>query len=422
MKKRILIANKFYYPRGGDCIVAMNLERLLKEQGHDVAVFAMQYPDNIDSGWNNYYPSQVDFAGSLGNKLKAAKRLMGWGDIKQAFNKILDDFKPDIVHLHNIHSYLSPVLAQLAKKRGCKVVWTLHDYKLVCPSYACLLNEKPCERCIGHSKTHVLKNRCMKGSLAASAMAWLEAQKWKRNKLEEVTDAFICPSEFMASKMKKDGFNPEKLHVVCNHIDPEKLESMLNAQCSMHNAQCESELTSKLAKRQTSEAANQRGDYFVYVGRLSPEKGVETLLDVASKLPFTLKIAGDGPMLDQLKQQYSENHNIEFCGRLDARQVAELLCKARFSVMPSECYDNNPLGVIESLCAGTPVVGARIGGIPELLDENNGIAFTSGDRSELAHAIKAAFDKKWDNNAIKDVAISDFSAEKHLRLIEEIYQ
>ena len=127
-------------------------------------------------------------------------------------------------------------------------------------------------------------------------------------------------------------------------------------------------------------------------------------------------------MLDQLKQQYSENHNIEFCGRLDARQVAELLCKARFSVMPSECYDNNPLGVIESLCAGTPVVGARIGGIPELLDENNGMAFTSGDRNELAHAIKAAFEKKWDNNAIKDVAISDFSAEKHLRLIEEIYQ
>ena len=422
MKKRILIANKFYYPRGGDCIVAMNLERMLKEQGHNVAVFAMQYPENIDSGWNNYYPSQVDFAGSLGNKLKAAKRLMGWGDIKPAFNRILDDFKPDIVHLHNIHSYLSPVLAQLAKKRGCRVVWTLHDYKLVCPSYACLLNEKPCEKCIGHSKTHVLKNRCMKGSLAASAMAWLEAQKWNRYVLESCTDAFICPSEFMASKMKKDGFNPEKLHVVCNHIDPEKLESMHNAQCTMHNEERESELTSKQAKRQTGEAVNQRSDYFVYVGRLSPEKGVETLLDVASKLPYTLKLAGDGPMLDQLKQQYSENHNIEFCGRLDARQVAELLCKARFSVMPSECYDNNPLGVIESLCAGTPVVGARIGGIPELLDKDNGIAFTSGDRSELAGAIKTAFNRKWDNNAIKVMAINDFSAEKHLRLIEEIYQ
>ena len=156
-KKRILIANKFYYPRGGDCIVAMNLERLLKERGHDVAVLAMQYPENVDSGWNDYYPSQVDFAGSLGNKIKAAKRLMGWGDIITSFTKILDDFKPEIVHLHNIHSYLSPVLAKLAKRRGCQVVWTLHDYKLVCPSYACLQNGKPCEKCIGHSKIHVLK-------------------------------------------------------------------------------------------------------------------------------------------------------------------------------------------------------------------------------------------------------------------------
>ena len=421
MKKRILIANKFYYPRGGDCIVAMNLERLLKEQGHDVAVFAMQYPENIDSGWNNYYPSQVDFAGSLGNKLKAAKRLMGWGDIKPAFNRILDDFKPDIVHLHNIHSYLSPVLAQLAKKRGCRVVWTLHDYKLVCPSYACLLNEKPCEKCIGHSKTHVLKNRCMKGSLAASAMAWLEAQKWKRNKLEEVTDAFICPSEFMASKMKKDGFNPEKLHVVCNHIDPEKLESMHNAQCAMHNEERESELTSKQAKWQTGEAVNQRSDYFVYVGRLSPEKGVETLLDVASKLPYTLKLAGDGPLLDQLKQQYSENHNIEFLGRVDAKQVAKLLCNAHFSVMPSECYDNNPLGVIESLCAGTPVVGARIGGIPELLDDNNGISFVSGDKDDLSQAITTAFSAEWNHDIIKRTAFSRFSEQEHLKKIEEIY-
>lgn len=396
-KLRILIANKFYYPRGGDCVVAMNLERMLKEQGHDVAVFAMQYPDNIDSGWNNYYPSQVDFAGSLGNKVKAAKRLMGWGDIKPAFNRILDDFKPDIVHLHNIHSYLSPVLAQLAKKRGCRVVWTLHDYKLVCPSYACLLDGKPCERCLGHSKMHVLKTRCMKSSLAASAMAWLEARKWNRRVLENITDAFICPSQFMARKMKKDGFNPEKLHVVCNHIDPEKLALVNTLSFS-------------------------REDYYAYVGRLSPEKGVETLLDVASKLPYTLILAGDGPLLDQLKLQYSENHNIEFCGRLDARQVAELLSKARFSVVPSEWYENNPLSVIESLCAGTPVVGARIGGIPELINDDNGIAFASGDRNELAGAIKAAFDKKWDNDAIKSMAINNFSLKKHLRLIEEIYQ
>ena len=395
-KKRILIANKFYYPRGGDCIVAMNLERLLKERGHDVAVLAMQYPENVDSGWNDYYPSQVDFAGSLGNKIKAAKRLMGWGDIITSFTKILDDFKPEIVHLHNIHSYLSPVLAKLAKKRGCQVVWTLHDYKLVCPSYACLQNGKPCEKCIGHSKIHVLKDRCMKGSLAASALAWLEARKWNSNVLDRYTDAFICPSQFMATKMKKDGFDPEKLRVVCNHIDAEKqqLFNSLNAE---------------------------RENYYVYVGRLSSEKGVETLLNVASKLPYTLRIAGDGPLRKQLEEQYASCKNIKFLGHQNAQQVAALLSKAQFSVVPSEWYENNPLSVIESLCAGTPVVGARIGGIPELLNADNGLTFTSGNRNELKQTIGKAFDTQWNNDGIKTVASSRFSEQEHLKQIEEIY-
>ena len=393
-KKRILIANKFYYPRGGDCIVAMNLERLLKEQGHEVAVFAMQYPENVDSGWNSYYASQVDFAGSLGGKLCAAKRLMGHGDIKAAFIRILDDFNPHIVHLHNIHSYLSPVLAKLAKRHGCRVVWTLHDYKLVCPSYACLLNGKPCEQCIGHGKMPVLKNRCMKGSLAASALAYIEARKWNRNVLERYTDAFICPSHFMAGKMRKDGFNQEKIHVVCNHIDSEKLALFNSLSAS-------------------------REDYYAYVGRLSAEKGVETLLNVASKLPYTLKVAGDGPLKEELEQH--SNSNILFLGHQNAEQVAELLSKARFSVVPSEWYENNPLSVIESLCAGTPVVGARTGGIPELLDKSSGITFMPGISEELTTAINQAFTTNWHYNSIKEVSIKRFSATEHLNQVLNIY-
>ena len=396
-KKRILIVNKFYYPRGGDCIVAMNLERLLKEQGHEVAVFAMQYHENIDSGWNQYYASQVDMMGGVSSKIHAFNRIMGLGDIKTSFNRILNDFKPDIVHLHNIHSYISPIVAKLAKRQGCRVVWTLHDYKLVCPSYACLLNGRPCEKCIGHSKTYVTKTRCLKSSIAASSMAYIEVQKWNRYKLESITDAFICPSQFMASKMRKDGFNPKKLHVVCNHIDPVKLE-LYNSLNDTHE------------------------DFYVYVGRLSTEKGVETLLRVASKLPYTLMIAGDGPLMKKLNDIYFGYGNIRFLGHQNAEQVAELLSKARFSVVPSEWYENNPLSVIESLCAGTPVVGARIGGIPELLNENNGITFAAGNKNELTNAINKAFVKQWDNTSIKNLAIKKFSAEEHLRLIEEIYQ
>ena len=395
-KMRILIVNKFYYPRGGDCIVAMNLEKLLKNAGHNVAVFAMQYPENVESPWAGYFASEVDFSHSYIAKFKAAWRTMGWGSIRKSFGRILNDFKPDIVHLHNIHSYLSPVVAQLAKEHGCRVVWTLHDFKLVCPSYSCLLNGNPCEKCIGRGKMAVIKNRCMKSGIAGSAIAYLEALKWNRDALNSYTDAFICPSQFMASKMKKDGFNTSKLHVVCNHIDPAKLElfNSLNFE---------------------------RENYYAYVGRLSPEKGVGTLLSVASKLPYTLKIAGGGPIREKLEEQYKNVSNIEFLGHLSAQQIALLLSKARFSVMPSECYDNNPLGVIESLCAGTPVVGARIGGIPELLNDNNGISFTSGNKDELSLAINNAFGYKWDFSHIKKCAIDLYAPQNHLNDILSIY-
>ena len=243
----------------------------------------------------------------------------------------------------------------------------------------------------------VLKNRCMKGSFAASVMAYIEARKWNRYVLESYTDAFICPSHFMASKMRKDSFDASKIHVVCNHIDPEKLKIL-------------------------DSTGGERDNYYTYIGRLSSEKGVETLITAASKLPYTLKVAGDGPLMHQLKEQYAEHENIEFLGHQNARQVATLLSRAKFSVLPSEWYENNPLSVIESLCAGTPVVGARIGGIPELLNDSNGLTFASGNRNELADAIKTAFDKQWNNSSIKNMAINQFSTQEYLSLIEEIYQ
>ena len=204
MKQKILIATKFYYRRGGDSIYALNLEHLLKSQGHEVSVFAMQYPENLPSKWSEYWPSEVSFSGSFRQKLSAVGRTLGMDDVTKQFARLLKDFAPDVVHLNNIHSYLSPVVAQMAKKAGAKVVWTLHDYKLICPSYSCLRNEKPCELCF-NSKLAVLKTRCMKNSLAASTIAFIEAKYWNQQKLQRATDSFICPSQFMATKMTQGG-------------------------------------------------------------------------------------------------------------------------------------------------------------------------------------------------------------------------
>ena len=397
MSKRVLVVNKFYYARGGDCVCTLNLERLLKSKGYDVAVYAMTYSENIDSIWNSYFATEVSFGGGITDKIAAAKRLLGYGDIQASFKKLLDDFRPQVVHLQNIHSYLSPVLARLAKDAGCKVVWTLHDYKLLCPSYSCLRDGKPCELCYD-DKSNVLTKRCMKGSFVASALAYLEALKWNRALLEKYVDAFVCPSAFMAQKMAQGGFDKSKLAVVCNFVDPVKLE-----------------VFKKLP-------TDKRDPYYLYVGRLSTEKGVRTLMEVASSLPYTLKVAGGGPLSDELRGKYKGNKNIEFLGHQDAEQVSELMSGAVASVVPSEWYENNPLSVIESLCAGTPVIGARIGGIPELIDAESGVIFESGNKAELANAIREAFKREWNNENIKAKSLERFSPDKHFELISEVYK
>ena len=124
-------------------MVMMNTESLLLSAGYEVAVYAMLYPDTVDSPYKKYFASEVTFAGGLGAKVNGLKRTLGMGDITASFTKLLDDFQPDVVHLHNIHSYLSPVLGQIAHSRGIRVVWTLHDYKLLCPAYTCTRNAHP---------------------------------------------------------------------------------------------------------------------------------------------------------------------------------------------------------------------------------------------------------------------------------------
>ena len=391
MAKRVLLVNKFYYPRGGDCVVVLNTEAMLRENGMEAQVFAMEYPQNLPAHYQDRFASQVSFGGGLGNQLRALQRMLGRDDVRDRFQAVLDDFRPDVVHLHNIHSYLSPVVGELAHQRGIRVVWTLHDYKLLCPRYDCLLGSKPCEQCFAGAKLGVITHRCMKGSMPASVVAWLEASKWNRRKLEKNTDVFICPSRFMARKMVEGGFAADKVTVLNNFLDPVKLKQY-------------QALDSKAA----------REDYYCFVGRLSPEKGMEDLLEVASRLPYRLKVAGSGTLEPAMRIKYADNANIEFLGMLDAPDVARLLAGARFSIVPSQWYENNPLSVVESLCAGTPVAGADIGGIPELLDNSNGIVFQPFDQEALTAAITTAMERDWDHAAIAGAALERFSPEAHM--------
>lgn len=392
---KVLIVNKFYYNRGGDCVCSINLERMLRENGFDTAVFSMQYKDNIPTGYSDLFAKEVEFSGGLGNRLKAACRIFGGESVKKSFAKVLERFRPDVVHFNNIHSYISPVVVEMAKKYGAKTVWTLHDYKLICPSYSCLHNKSICEKCVGGSKFNVVKSRCMKGGLPGSILAYLEAGYWNRDRLQKSTDVFVCPSRFMAGMMIKDGFDPLKLKVICNSVPKSMVENL--------------------------EIRKERKPYYLYVGRLSKEKGVETLLSAAKNLPYELKIAGGGPLFESLKSTYASDR-IEFLGHLSPSEVKRYVAEAKFTVMPSECYDNNPLSVIESLCLGTPVVGAKIGGIPELVTPDCGYLFRSGDCDSLGRTIETAWETPFDYEGISGKAIGQFSENRYLGEILGLYK
>lgn len=397
-KERVLLVNKFYYPRGGDCIQMMNVEHLLKMRGHEVAVFSMQYPQNNHSEYTDYFPTEVEFSGGIKSKISAAARVLGYGGVKNKFENLIKQFSPDVVHLHNIHSYISPIVAEIAKERGCRVVWTLHDYKLGCPSYSCLSGGKPCELCFT-DKANVIKKRCMKGSLPASIMAYIEAEIWNIKRLCRATDTFICPSRFMSQAMQRAGIPSNKLEVLNNFID--------NAVSSKHS--------------QNVSTKESRANYYCYVGRISEEKGIETLLQAASALPYQLKVAGTGPKYEQLKNKYTQS-NIEFLGQLGRAETMILLSKARFSVLPSEWYENNPLGIIESLSLGTPVVGAEIGGIPELINETNGKLFKPFDTENLRQAITETYkNEQYNYTIIADDAQKRYSPENYYNRLIEIY-
>lgn len=384
---RILLSNKFYYRRGGDCVCMLNTEQLLKVRGHEVAVFAMDYPENLETPWKKYFPQNM-------SRLMAFTRPFGSQEVKRKFVRLLDDFRPDVVHLNNIHTQLSPVIAELAHKRGIRVVWTLHDYKLLCPRYDCLRGgEEVCEKCFEGDKTPCRAYKCMKGSTLASLVGYEEAVKWNRERLESCTDVFICPSAFMSQKMAQGGFNTSKLKVLCNFMDVDKCRR------EDYHKEC----------------------YYCFVGRLSHEKGARTLVEAANQLPFPVKIIGGGPLMSELKEVAHDN--VEFVGFKQWDDIKELVGRARFTVIPSEWYENNPMSVIEAECLGTPVLGARIGGIPELIDEGvNGMTFESRNAADLRGKISQMYDATFDYESIAATAMSRYGAERYYDRLMEIYK
>jgi len=390
---KIILSNKYYYPRGGDCVHVIALQKLLEEHGHEVAIFTMQHPENLPSNYSRFWPSLLDYSSrNPGNLKESVLRPLFSKEVRNKWNDLLDKFKPNIVHLHNIHTQLSPIIAEEAWRRSIPVYWTLHDYKLICPSYSFLRDGKVCEECLKDKKS-VIKHRCIKGSLIGSLIGYLEAKKWSHAKLEKYTISFISPSLFLKDKMEEAGYLAAHITQLYNFASTEKFK-----------------------------AITEKEDYYVYLGRISQEKGLNTLLEAAIRKPqYKLIVIGDGPMRSNLEKKYAANH-IDFLGFKPWIEIEQLLGKSKFMVISSEWYENNPLSIIESLALGTPVLGAAIGGIPELINAENGRLFKAGDIQDLSNQISEMMTiSDWNYQKISASANIRFSSENYYNELMSLY-
>ena len=362
---KILMVNKFLYPNGGSETYIFKLGDYLKSQGHEVQYFGMEHEGRIVGNRVEAYTSNMDFhGGSKLAKLFYPIKTIYSAEARKKIRMVLDDFQPDVCHLNNFNYQLTPSIILEIRKwekqtgHRCKIVYTAHDYQLVCPNHMCNNPNtlENCEKCLGGHFLNCTKGRCIHGSLAKSAVGTMEAVFWKWMGVYKQIDTVICCSRFMKTKLDTNPVFAGKTVVMHNFVD-------------------------RLEQKQV-----EKKDYVLYFGRYSQEKGIGTLIQVAKELPqIPFVFAGSGP----LEHLLEDVPNIQNVGFQRGEALEKLICEARFTVHPSEWYENCPFSVMESQMYGTPVLGANIGGIPELIKVGEtGELFESGNAEELKQKIE----------------------------------
>jgi len=402
---RILMVQTFYYPRGGDATYMLSLSKLLEEKGHEVVPFAMESPRNLPSPYARFFVSEIDFPellrrGSPGAAWKVAKRSVYNGEARRKMAALVDEVKPDVAHFHNIHAHLTASIVSPLRKRGVPIVWTLHDYRLICPNTSLLSRGEICERCIPNRFYQAVLQRCKKGSLAASAVAMLTTLYDRLERLPSRIDRFIAPSDFLKSKLLEGGFDPARIECVPNFADlagftglPEK-------------------------------------DYFCYVGRLSREKGLDVLIRAAASLDAgRLLVVGDGPEAENLKALARElgANRVEFAGYRSGGELKRIVAESQFVVLPSRWYENLPYAVMEAFASSKAVVASRIGGVPGMVDDGvDGLLVPAGDAGALAAALRRMLGDRRAREEMgrraREKAERRYGREKHYEEIERIYR
>ncbi len=399
---KILQLNNYHYIRGGAERYYFELSDLLKKKGHDIIYFSVEDEKNLKCPFSMYFGKKMSFDQSQGilKKLETSLRMLYSFENNRKISALIEKYPVDIAHAHNIYHRVCPSVFNVLKKKHIPIVMTLHDYKIGCPIYTFYRNNSICTECIDIGKYRVVKNRCTKGSFLLSMFHFIEAKIHEIMKIYiKNVDIFICPSYFLLKKHLEAGIPEYKLINIPNFINVSFFTPKFNV-----------------------------GDYILYVGRLSNEKGILTAIKAVQHLDVQLKIVGDGPMRNVCEGFVKENSlkNVKFEGYKTGDELKELFRNAAFVVFPSEWYENAPMVVLESFAYGKPVIGSNLGGVPEMIiDEKTGLLFQPGDYQELREKIKyllanPSLIEKMGRNARQRVE-EEYNEELHYKRIMEIY-
>lgn len=366
---KVLIVNKFLYPNGGSETYIFEIGKQLRKMGHEAEYFGMEHEGRIVGNSAESYTSSMDFHSGALSRLLYPFKIIYSVEARKKIRPVLEEFKPDVVHLNNFNFQITPSIIYEIKKWGRKngkkvpILYTAHDYQWICPNHMMMIPEskEKCFKCRGNHFEQCAKNRCIHNSRIKSLLGTVEAKFYQMLKTYKKVDKIICPSRFMKDKLATNPLLEEKLITLYNFLKEEN-------------------------------TFYEKKDYVLYFGRFSEEKGVRTLLKVCRELPeIPFIFAGSGP----LEEELAGCSNITNVGFQKGEDLKKLIGEARFSIFPSEWYENCPFSVMESQKYGTPLIAADIGGVPELIsDQVTGELFESGNAVELKEKIQKLWNDK----------------------------
>lgn len=394
---RILLVNKFHYLRGGSEKYYFELAKLLKSHGHTVAFFSMKNENNIKTGDREYFVDEIDM--NTGSKFEALNVIYSKKN-KALMEKALEEFKPDIVHINNFQRQLSASIIDAVKEKNIPLIMTAHDLNSICPASIMLYNGEVCEDCITKGYTSCIKKKCIKNSMLKSVLGYIEKKYYDLHKIFCKVDCIISPSEFNKNQLLKGKLKCNDITVIHNFVN------------------------------ETKKTDYTLGDGAFYFGRLSKEKGILNLIEAINNIPGArLIIAGDGPERENI-QAYIKEHKLEnritLLGYLNQNDIRENIRKCRFVTVPSIWYENCPYSILETMEIGKPIIGSKIGGIPELIQDGiNGFTYEHSDVTKLTNILMKLFGndetvKQFSKNS-KQIFIQNYSAEAYYNKLMTVY-